>query len=148
MRLNFARAFINNPDIIFLDEPTSGLDPLNAKNIKDIILKEKAKGKSIFLTTHNMTVADELCDRVAFIVDGEIKLIDTPKELKLKYGKRSLKVEYYLNDHSMQEEFNLKDLGYNNKFIDLLKKEKIKTIHTQEATLEEIFVKTTGRSLL
>ena len=148
MRLNFIRALLNNPNIIFLDEPTSGLDPVNAKNIKEIILKEKAKGKSIFLTTHNMTVADELCDRVAFIVDGEIRLIDTPKELKLKYGKRSLKVEYFTNDHTVQEEFNLKDLGYNNKFIELLKKENIKTIHTQEATLEEIFVKTTGRSLL
>jgi len=148
MRLNFARAFINYPEIIFLDEPTTGLDPVNAKNIKEIILNEKAKGKSIFLTTHNMSVADELCDRVAFIVDGEIKLIDSPEELKLKYGKRSLKVDHLTNNQSIQEEFSLKGLGYNNQFIDLLKEENIKTIHTQEATLEEVFMKTTGRRLL
>lgn len=148
MRLNFVRAFIHRPDLIFLDEPTAGLDPVNAKNIKEIILKKKSEGKTIFLTTHNMNVADELCDRVAFIVDGEIVLIDSPKELKIKYGKRNLRVEYYNNDKStIYRDFNLKDIGYNDKFIELLRKKPIKTIHTGEATLEDIFIKTTGRQL-
>lgn len=148
MRLNFVRAFIHSPDLIFLDEPTAGLDPVNAKNIKEIILKKKSEGKTIFLTTHNMNVADELCDRVAFIVDGEIVLIDSPKELKIKYGKRNLRVEYYNNDKStIYRDFNLKDIGYNDKFIELLRKKHIKTIHTGEATLEDIFIKTTGRQL-
>ncbi len=148
MRLNFVRAFIHRPDLIFLDEPTAGLDPVNAKNIKEIILKKKSEGRTIFLTTHNMNVADELCDRVAFIVDGEIALIDSPKELKIKYGKRDLRVEYYNNDNStIYRDFNLKDIGYNDKFIELLRKKPIKTIHTGEATLEDIFIKTTGRQL-
>ncbi|MDF2820499.1 MAG: ABC-type transport system, multidrug-familyATP-binding protein [Clostridiales bacterium] len=69
-RLNFIKALIHNPDILFLDEPTSGLDPSNSKDMKDIILEEKKKGKTIILTTHNMVDATELCDRVAFIVDG------------------------------------------------------------------------------
>lgn len=148
MRLNFVRAFVHKPDIVFLDEPTSGLDPVNAKNIKDIILRKKEEGKTIFLTTHNMSVADELCDRVAFIVDGEIKLIDSPKELKIKHGKRSLKVEYIDNNQISYKEFNLKDIGYNNEYIELLRSKEIKTIHTQEATLDDIFVLTTGRKLL
>lgn len=148
MRLNFVRAFVHKPDIVFLDEPTSGLDPVNAKNIKDIILRKKEEGKTIFLTTHNMSVADELCDRVAFIVDGEIKLIDSPKELKIKYGKRSLKVEYIDNNQISCKEFNLKDIGYNNEYIELLRSKEIKTIHTQEATLDDVFVLTTGRKLL
>lgn len=149
MRLNFVRAFIHRPDLIFLDEPTAGLDPVNAKNIKEIILKKKSEGKTIFLTTHNMNVADELCDRVAFIVDGEIVLIDSPEELKIKYGKRNLRVEYYNGgNNASYRDFDLKNIGYNDKFIELLRNKPIKTIHTGEATLEDIFIQTTGRQLL
>lgn len=147
MRLNFARAFIHKPDLLFLDEPTSGLDPVNAKNIKEIILDKKREGKTIFLTTHNMNVADELCDRVAFIVDGQIKLIDSPKELKIKYGKRDVTVEYYSNNRSFYKEFHLKNIGYNDRFIELLQNNSIKTIHTGEASLEDIFIQVTGRRL-
>lgn len=147
MRLNFARALINNPDIIFLDEPTTGLDPVNAKNIKDIIFKKKSEGKTIFLTTHNINVADELCDKVAFIVDGEIKLLDSPENLKIKYGKRTVRVEYFDNSISHYKDFDLDGIGYNEKYFELLRKKSIKTIHTQEATLEDIFIQTTGRSL-
>lgn len=147
MRLNFIRAFLHDPEIIFLDEPTSGLDPVNARNIKDIILEKKSQGKTIFLTTHNMNVADELCDRVAFIIDGEIKLIDSPRELKIKRGKRAVRVEYFTNSHTEHQDFEMSGIGYNNKFIDILKNKHIKTIHTQEATLEDIFIQVTGRSL-
>lgn len=147
MRLNFARAFVNNPEIIFLDEPTSGLDPVNARNIKDIILRKKSENKTIFLTTHNMNTADELCDRVAFIVDGEIKLIDSPKNLKLKYRKNLVKVEYFNNNILTSCEFELDSLGYNEAFLDTIKRYSVKTIHSQEATLEDIFIKVTGRKL-
>lgn len=147
MRLNFARAFVHQPEIIFLDEPTSGLDPVNAKKIKEIILEQKMEGKTIFLTTHNMTVADELCDRVAFIVDGQIKLIDSPKELKIKRGKKIVKVEYYRRGKILGREFPLENIGKNQEFNNLLNSEEIKTIHTQEATLDDIFIETTGRSL-
>ena len=71
-RLTFARSMINNPSIWFLDEPTTGLDPSIAADIKDIIWEEKKQNVTTFLTTHNMFIADELCDRVAFIVDGDI----------------------------------------------------------------------------
>ena len=93
-RLTFARSMINNPTMWFLDEPTTGLDPAIAAGIKDIIKERNSKGVTVFLTTHNMFVADELCNRVGFIVDGVIKLIDSPKNLKLKYGKKLVEVEY------------------------------------------------------
>jgi fluoroquinolone transport system ATP-binding protein len=93
-RLVFARSMINNPKMWFLDEPTSGLDPNTASIIKEIIWQKKKEGVTIFLTTHNMYIADELCDRVAFINDGEIILIDSPRNLKLKYGKNMVQVEY------------------------------------------------------
>jgi fluoroquinolone transport system ATP-binding protein len=147
VRLGFVRALLNKPDLMFLDEPTTGLDPVNGRVIKDIVLAKKAKGTTVFLTTHNMALADELCDRVAFIVDGEIKLTDSPRQLKLQHGKRVVRVEYNENSHVETREFNLKDLAGNGDFMDILRRKDVQTIHTEEATLEDIFIKATGRSL-
>src|SRR5574344_2802572 len=75
-RLNFIKSLVNNPKILFLDEPTSGLDPANSRLMKDLILEQKRKGVTVIITTHNMQDATELCDKVAFIVDGKIKMMD------------------------------------------------------------------------
>lgn len=147
MRLNFARALINKPDLIFLDEPTSGLDPVSSRNIKELILEQKEQGKTIFLTTHNMFIADELCDRVAFIVDGEIALIDSPQNLKIQGGERVVSVSYLKGLQLLKKEFPLEGLGNSNVFIELLKQGNIQTIHTKEPKLEDIFIRVTGRNL-
>ncbi|NOQ26546.1 MAG: ATP-binding cassette domain-containing protein [Bacteroidales bacterium] len=146
MRLNFVRALIHDPDILFFDEPTTGLDPVNARNIKNIIKDLKQQGKTIFLTTHNMYDADELCDRVAFITEGLIKAEDAPKALKLKYGKPLLNVEYEDSDLKSVE-FDLKNLGQNQEFMKIIKKQRIISMHTREASLDEVFVKITGENL-
>jgi fluoroquinolone transport system ATP-binding protein len=146
MRLNFIRALVHDPEILFFDEPTSGLDPVNAHNIKSIISDLKQKGKTIFLTTHNMHDADELCDRVAFISDGIIKAEDAPKVLKLKYGKPLLNVEY--EDSTLKsQDFSLNNLNENVEFLDVLKTNKIVSMHSREASLNDVFVKTTGQNL-
>ena len=147
MRLSFCRALLNKPEIIFLDEPTSGLDPVNAKKIKEIIQEQKVEGKTIFLTTHNMNVAEEICDRVAFIVDGKISLIDAPRRLKIGYGKRMVHLEYREGDSTGSRDFELDGIGENAGFLKLLREKEIERMHTQEATLEDIFIKVTGRSL-
>lgn len=147
MRLNFVRSLLNDGDILFLDEPTVGLDPVNAKNIKNIILEQKARGKTIFITTHNMQVADDLCDRVAFIVDGRIVEIDQPEELKLKHGQHVVQVEYYLNEQIETKSFSLDGIGENQEFLQILKSYQIRTLHSQETTLEDVFIKVTGRRL-
>ncbi|GAA0182330.1 ABC transporter ATP-binding protein [Clostridium sediminicola] len=147
MRLNFIRSLMHKPDLMFFDEPTSGLDPVNAKIIKDMIIEQKERGKTVFLTTHNMTVAEQLCDRVAFIVDGNISVIDNPKNLKLKYGKKSVKVEYMINGQLIADTFNLQTINKDKKYFDIMKNNEIKTIHTQEASLEDIFIELTGRKL-
>jgi fluoroquinolone transport system ATP-binding protein len=146
-RLTIARAFLHDPELLFLDEPTTGLDPLNVKLIIKLIQEQKRSGKTIFLTTHNMTVADELCDRVAFIVDGEIRLIDAPRVLKLRYGQRVVRVEYELNGQPASRDFQLEALGNDPDFLNLLHSGQAQTIHTLEATLEDIFIKITGRRL-
>jgi fluoroquinolone transport system ATP-binding protein len=148
VRLGFVRAILNKPDILFLDEPTTGLDPVNGRIIKDIISAKRAEGKTIFLTTHNMALADELCDRVGFIVDGELKLIDSPRELKLRSGKRIVRVEFNENSHVESREFMMKDLANNGEFLEILRTRDVQTIHTEEASLEDIFIKVTGRALV
>jgi fluoroquinolone transport system ATP-binding protein len=148
MRLNFARSILHDPEFLFFDEPTSGLDPVNAKIVKDIIINLKNKGKTIFLTTHNMTIAEQLCDRVAFLVEGRIPVCDSPEALKLKYGKRSVRVEYYGDGGVKAGEFPMEGLKDSREFFEIMRSGEIRTIHSQEATLEDIFIRLTGKELI
>jgi len=147
-RLTFARSMINNPKLWFLDEPTTGLDPSIAADIKDIIKRNNQDGVTVFLTTHNMFIADELCDRVAFIVDGEISLIDSPKNLKLQYGDKLVDVEYLDNNQIVKKTFSTVLAEDKQHLRDVIANYEIQTMHTKEATLEEIFIKVTGRGLI
>lgn len=147
IRLNFVRAMLNSPDMLFLDEPTNGLDPTNAMILKDMIREFKKAGGTVFLTSHIMTDVDQLCDRVAFVVEGEIKEIDSPRNLKLKYGKRTMKLEYKEKGKTVIETFPMDNIGSNEKFLELLKTKEIETLHSGETTLEEIFIHVTGVGL-
>ncbi len=146
-RLTFVRSMINNPKLWFLDEPTTGLDPAIAAQIKSIIREENKKEVTIFLTTHNMHIADELCNRVAFIVDGEIKLIDSPKNLKLRYGDKLVEVEYIKGNKSIKQILSTIEESDKKQLQNIINEHEIQTMHTKEATLEEIFIKVTGRGL-
>ena len=147
-KLDLARALLPDPEILFLDEPLEGLDPASARRIKDLLLEMRENGKTVFLTTHNMYVADELCDRVAFIVDGSIRLVDDPGELKVKMGKRLVKVEYVAHDDVAVKEFPLENIGRNEEFLRIIREHEVRRINTEEPTLEEIFLKVTGRRLV
>mgnify|MGYP000737014755 FL=1 len=147
-KLDLARALLPDPEIFFLDEPLEGLDPASARKIKDLFLEMRENGKTIFLTTHNMYVADELCDRVGFIVDGAVRLVDNPSELKVKMGKRLVKVEYVANGDVAVKEFPLENVGQNEEFLNILRNYEVRRINTEEPTLEEIFLKVTGRRLV
>ena len=146
-KLNFARSLLNDPEVWFLDEPTTGLDPVGRRLVKNIILQKRKEGKAIFLTTHNMNDADELCDRVGFIVEGKLVLIENPKDLKIRHGKKIVKVEYLKGNELLSQDFDLKNIAENKEFLNLLKSGEVQTIHTAEATLDEIFIKATGRQL-
>ncbi|PAT01911.1 ATP-binding protein [Candidatus Izimaplasma bacterium ZiA1] len=147
IRLNIVRALLNEPEMLFLDEPTNGLDPKNAMILKDMIREFRADGGTVFITSHIMSDIDQLCDRVAFIVDGEIKEMDSPRNLKIKYGKRSMNVEYKENNETIKVEFPMDNIGKNSEFINLLQTKDIETIHSGETTLEDIFIKVTGVGL-
>jgi fluoroquinolone transport system ATP-binding protein len=144
IRLNFVRAMLNDPEMLFLDEPTNGLDPKNAMILKDMVREFRQDGGTVFITSHIMSDIDQLCDRVAFIVDGKIIEMDTPRNLKIKYGKRTMNLEYKENGETVRKEFPMDGIGKNEKFLTLLQTKEIETLHSGETTLEDIFIKVTG----
>ncbi|UNC92041.1 ABC transporter ATP-binding protein [Candidatus Contubernalis alkaliaceticus] len=146
-RLSLARALIHKPAVLFLDEPSSGLDPLHVRKVKDIILSLRRKGKTVFLTTHDMSVAAELCDRVGFIVEGKLKLTANPTELAIKHQEPVVQVRYLQSGTQMTADFPLEGLGYNESFLSFIRQHKVLSIHSKDATLENIFIKVTGRNL-
>jgi len=147
IRLNVARALLHRPRLLFLDEPTSGLDPVSARRMKELIGKKRDEGATVFVTTHDMTVAEQICDRVAFITDGRLRSIGSPGELEKRYGRRVVRVEYRAGDGLEAAEFSLDGLGDDRAFADLIASETIETIHSQETTLENVFIEVTGQEL-
>lgn len=147
-RLMVARALVNSPRILFLDEPTEGLDPVSAESIRNLIVDEAKKGATIFLTTHDMLEADRLCDRVAFIEKGRIAALDTPHNLKQQYGKRMVKAQVSGRDGKLESREIVLDTDATAADLQrLFNDEKVVTIHSEEASLEDIFIKITGRGL-
>jgi len=147
-RVMVARALVNKPEVLFLDEPTSGLDPVSSEEIRSLILEEREHGATVFLTTHDMHEADKLSDRVAFINKGKIVALDTPLNLKQKFGKRALKVKVLKEDGALDDKTVLLDeKDTPEKIYEIFKKDKIVTVHSEEATLEDIFIHLTGRGL-
>jgi ABC-2 type transport system ATP-binding protein len=148
-RLMVARALVNHPRVLFLDEPTEGLDPVSAESIRQLILEARAEGATVFLTTHDMHEAERLSDRVAFINQGKIVALDTPHKLKQHYGKRQLKVQVELVTGELEErEIHLDEAQTGESLKSLFEHEKVITVHSEEASLEDIFIQLTGRGLV
>jgi fluoroquinolone transport system ATP-binding protein len=148
-RLNFARSLLHRPELWFLDEPTVGLDPVNAVRIREIIQQRQELGVTTVVTTHDMTTAEVVCDRVAFIIDGQIAAVDAPDALRRRYGSREVEVRWEGagGDGDGAQRFPLDGLADNTAFLDALRRGGLTTVHSQEATLEDVFVQVTGRSL-
>lgn len=143
-RLRLARAFMTDADILFLDEPTSGLDPATADDIHKIILAEKEKGKTIFLTTHTMSEAEKLCDNIVMINEGKIAEQGSPQEICRRYDhQRMLKI--HLSDGTDIQLPHSKNSA--EQIAELIKNGRAETIHTTEPNLETVFMELTGKEL-
>lgn len=149
-RLLIARSLINKPQVLFLDEPTRGLDPGAARDIRTAISDLGKSGTTVFLTTHYMEEADQLCARVGFINEGTIVALDTPQNLKIAHGQRKVTVILRNDDGSKSEtvSLGLDDTADAQRLSAYMSQGKVLTIHSQEATLEDIFIKLAGRTLL
>ena len=143
-RLTFARALINRPKYLFLDEPTSGLDPKTAVGIRELILEQKQRGAAVFLTTHSMELADALSDTVAFLYGGLIAAMDTPEALKRVYGRRDVRIVYRKDG---EEHERVIPMDQRKELTAFLAEADVVKLHSQEATLEEIFLRVTGKEL-
>ena len=146
-RLMVARSILHQPMVLFLDEPTDGLDPVSSKAIRAIVREEAERGAAVLLTTHDMWEADELSHRVAFINEGRIYAIDTPESLKLQHGQRSVKVRRRDGAGVNEASYALDDPAVGEQLRAAVQSEGLMTIHTEESTLENIFVEMTGRAL-
>lgn len=137
-RMFLARALLNRPELLFLDEPTSGLDPMTSKKIHRLLEELKAAGTTIFLTTHDMVEATELCDRISLLNQGDLVEIGTPRDIIQKYNKEK-RVKVTFTDHSAQvmafEDLKDQDMT------------QVELIHSMEPTLEDIFIQLTGEKL-
>ena len=147
-RLMVARSLVNRPRVLFLDEPTAGLDPTSSEAIREIIIEERKRGATVFLTTHDMLEADKLSGRVVFMNQGKIVALDTPHNLKQQYGKRALKAKVSTGSGKLEDREVIMDTSETAKAVqELFTREKVVTIHSEEASLEDIFISITGRGL-
>lgn len=144
-RLMVARALLHRPQVLFLDEPTRGLDPASAHDIRQVVADLARQGTTVFLTTHYMEEADQLCHRVAFISEGSIIALDSPRELKLRYGRREARV--LLVDRS-EHTLSLTDSAHVRQLGAWVVEGRVLSVHSQEATLEEVFRHLAGRELV
>jgi len=148
-RLMIARALLHRPPMLFLDEPSRGLDPISARDIRLAIKQLSEEGITILLTTHLMDEADQLCQQVAFIVNGKIVANDTPRNLKLTHGERVLTVtltEHGQNGHSALQDMTIKldDPADQQRLSVWMAQDRVLAIHSHEATLEEVFIEVAG----
>jgi fluoroquinolone transport system ATP-binding protein len=137
LRLNLARAILHRPDVLFLDEPTSGLDPAHAAEVRAIIRAQTNLGRTVFLTTHDMATVEQLCDRVAFLQHGRVVAVDAPRNLRVRYGRPAVVVEYADDGHLHRAEFPTPG---DPQLLALLASGRVETIHTREAPLAEVFI--------
>ncbi len=146
-RLVLLRALMHSPDILFLDEPLSGLDPATGERVTALIDERRRRGVTVILTTHNMGLADKLCDRVAFMHEGKIVALDSPRALKLQSGEQTLLVDHR-QDGGLQSVLLSPAQAVDRQRLDqLLASGTVETVHSQEATLEQVFIQLTGRAL-
>jgi ABC-2 type transport system ATP-binding protein len=150
-RLMIARALLHNPPVLFLDEPSRGLDPISARDVRDAIDQLRQSGMTILLTTHLLEEADQLCQHVAFMNNGRIVANDTPRNLKLSHGKRTVVVTLAEDTQDHHDIGHLKEVTLNMDaqidqtcFAQLMAQSNVLAVHSQEATLEEVFIEIAG----
>jgi ABC-2 type transport system ATP-binding protein len=143
-RLLIARALVNEPRVLFLDEPTRGLDPASAREVRQLIMQLSAQGTTVFLSTHYMEEADELCHRVAFLSHGKIVALDTPRELKLKLGQRTATV---LLTNRSEQVVRLDSADDAARLAQWMRDGEVLMIHSHEGTLADVFIALAGQAL-
>jgi len=142
-----ARALLHQPEVLFLDEPTTGLDPNWSLEVQELIRGVRDADATVVLATHQMETADALCDTVSIIDRGSLVANDTPRALKRRLGKRSLLVETGANGAIRGDRIPFDDESSAVRIAAALRDRTLVSIHSEEATLDDVFRQLTGKSL-
>jgi ABC-2 type transport system ATP-binding protein len=143
-RLLIARALLHKPRVLFLDEPTRGLDPAVAREIRTLVRELADQGTSILLTTHYMEEADQLCAQVCILDRGKIVALDSPDRLKASLSERLVEARL---QGGTTERLRLDDDADGRRLGSLAASGQVLSLHSVEPSLEEVFVRLTGRRL-
>lgn len=143
-RLLLIQALLHKPKLLFLDEPTAALDPTTTKQIHNLLRTLNKEGTTIFLTTHRMEEADQLCTRIAFLNEGTIIECGEPEKLKVKYAMNKIEATFK-NGGKLFYDKSIESIM---KIYETAKQDELITIHSIEPTIEDIFIELTGRKEL
>lgn len=143
-RLSLARALMNDAEILFLDEPTSGLDPVTAREIHSVLMDQKKKGTTIFLTTHNMFEAESLCDNVALLNQGNVIELGKPTDICRKYNHLNRLIITLKNGERIELENGIAAAA---SIKEYLEQNMIETIHSTEPALETVFIELSEKAV-
>jgi ABC-2 type transport system ATP-binding protein len=160
-KIQFIATLLHEPDFIIMDEPFGGLDPVNAALLKDVLLELKKQGKTILFSTHRMDQVEKLCDSICLINRGKSVLQGDLKEIKARYGKNNVQIEYE-GDGNFLDHTQLVG-SYNNygKYVEVRlapgadaqqllrlvsERSRVSKFELVEPSLEEIFIETVGKT--
>jgi ABC-2 type transport system ATP-binding protein len=160
-KVQFIGSLLHEPDFIIMDEPFSGLDPANAVALKDVLVELKQAGKTVLFSTHRMDQVERLCDSICLINHGQALLEGELKEVKSRYGRRSVQLQYEGSDGFLNDPALVKSANNYGNFVevklqpgadsqDLLKlvasRARVTRFELMEPSLEEIFIEEVSKA--
>lgn len=144
-KLLLARELLHDPDVLYLDEPTANLDVHSAQRVRTLLKRLTTEGKTVFMTTHDMSEAEEVCDRVAILNQGRLVTVDTPIRMKTENAERIVDVVYEEDGASRRMTVDMDDAEQRRRLADLLRDGHVVTLDTHAFDFNEVFLKLTGR---
>lgn len=144
-KLLLARELLHDPDVLYLDEPTANLDVHSAQRVRTLLKRLTTEGKTVFMTTHDMSEAEAVCDRVAILNQGRLVTVDTPIRMKTENAERIVDVVYEEDGASRRMTVDMDDAEQRRRLADLLRDGHVVTLDTHAFDFNEVFLKLTGR---
>jgi len=160
-KIQFIATLLHDPDFIIMDEPFGGLDPVNVALLKDVLLELKQKGKTILFSTHRMDQVEKLCDSICLIDHGKSVLQGDLKQIKAKYGKNNVQIEYEGDGNFLQQTRLVASYNNYGNYVEVrlapgadaqqllhevAARSRISKFELMEPSLEEIFIETVGKN--
>lgn len=145
-KLLIAREIMHRPRVLFCDEPTANLDAHSTSVVRELLKELCNAGTTVFLTTHNMTEVEEICDRVAILSRGKLVDSDTPSAFIMRHAERKVRVERDVNGRQIRQLFDLDDPSSRGDLAALIARQSDVRVHSLDFRFEDVFRKLTGEA--